>query len=243
MNKKIVLSLILVAATASVVYFFVLKKSGFTYAGTVEATEVDLSSRLTGVIASVKVREGDKVSAGEQLVSLSVDDIRVAAEAADSDYRRAVELLAAGSMNREAYDKLKFKREDAEVRLGWSNIKSPLDGTVLTRYHEPGEMVSPGTKLLTIADLKHPWAYVYVPQPLLSKISIGMPVNGFVPDDGNRAVAGRIEHINDEAEFTPKNVQTRKERTRLVFGVKVAFKNDDEFLKPGMTVEVTLPEK
>ncbi len=146
-------------------------------------------------------------------------------------------------MNREAYDKLKFKWEDAEVRLGWSSIKSPLDGTVLTRYHEPGEMVNPGTKLLTIADLKHPWAYVYVPQPMLSKLSIGMKVNGFVPDDRNRAVSGKIEHINDEAEFTPKNVQTRKERTRLVFGIKVAFINDDEFLKPGMTVEVTLPEK
>ena len=242
MNKKVVLPLIIIAAASIAVYLLLLKNSGFTYAGTVEATEVDLSSRLTGVIASVNVREGDKVSANEQLVNLSVDDVRVAAEAADSDYKRAVELLAAGSMNREAFDKLKFKWEDAEVRLAWSNIRSPLNGTVITRYHEPGEMVNPGTKLLTIADLKHPWAYVYVPQPMLSKISIGMQVNGFVQEDGNRAVTGKIEHVNDTAEFTPKNVQTRKERTRLVFGVKVVFINDDEFLKPGMTVEVKLPE-
>ena len=243
MNKKIVLLPIIIAAVVAVVYFFLLKHNGFTYAGTVEATEVDLSSRLTGVIAAVKVHEGDKVSEGQQIVTLSVDDVRVAAEAAESDYKRAVELLAAGSMNREAFDKLKFKWEDAEVRLGWSNIKSPLSGTVLTRYHEPGEMVNPGAKFLTIADLKHPWAYVYVPQPMLSKLSIGMQVKGIVPEDNNRAVTGHIEHINDEAEFTPKNVQTRKERTRLVFGVKVAFANDDEYLKPGMTVEVILPEK
>jgi HlyD family secretion protein len=242
MNKKVLIPIVVIAAAAAV-YFLVLKTNMFTYAGTVEATEVDLSSRLTGVIATVKVREGDKVAVNDQLVTLSVEDIRVAADAAQSDYKRAVELLGAGSMNREAYDKLKFKWEDSQVRLGWSNIKSPLDGTVLTRYHEPGEMVNPGTKLLTIADLKHPWAYVYVPQPMLAKLSVGMKLKGNVPEDNNRTVEGSIEHINDQAEFTPKNVQTRKERTRLVFGVKVAFKNDDQYLKPGMTVEVTLPEK
>jgi HlyD family secretion protein len=242
MNRKALIPIVIIVLAAIAVYLFVFKAGGFTYAGTVEATEVDLSSRLTGVIASVNVREGDKVTANQLLVSLSVDDIRVAAEAAESDYKRAVELLKVGSMNREAYDKLKFKWEDAEVRLGWANIKSPLDGTVLTRYHEPGEMVNPGTKLLTIADLKHPWAYVYVPQPMLAKLSIGMQVKGLVTEDNNRAVEGSIEHINDQAEFTPKNVQTRKERTRLVFGVKVAFKNDDQYLKPGMTVEVKLPD-
>ncbi len=78
MNKKVVIPIIIVAIAAAAVGIFLLKSSNFTYAGTVEATEVDLSSRLTGVIASVKVREGDKVSANEQLVSLSVDDIRVA---------------------------------------------------------------------------------------------------------------------------------------------------------------------
>ena len=100
----------------------------------------------------------------------------------------AVELLKAGSMNKETYDRLRFRREDAAVRLGWREIKSPLDGTVLTRYHEPGEMVGPGTKLLTIADLKHPWAYVYVPQPMLSRLSAGMQVKGFVPEDNSRPV-------------------------------------------------------
>jgi len=243
MNKKIVIPAIIIIAAAAAVYFLLLKQNNFTYAGTVEATEVDLSSRLTGVIAAVNAREGDKVPSGKELVSLSADDIRVAAEAAESDYKRAVELLAAGSMNREAFDRLKFRREDAEVRLGWASIKAPLEGTVITRYHEPGEMVSPGTKLLTIADLKHPWAYIYVAEPVLSKISTGMEVKGFVPEDGMRSVRGRIEHIKDEAEFTPKNVQTRKERTRLVFGVKIAFVNDNEYLKPGMTVEVQLPDK
>jgi HlyD family secretion protein len=68
-----------------------------------------------------------------------------------------------------------------------------------------------------------------------------MPVNGYLPEAGDRAFPGRISVIYSEAEFTPKNVQTRSERTRLVFAVKVSFPNPDETLKPGMTVEVELP--
>jgi len=57
-----------------------------------------------------------------------------------------------------------------------------------------------------------------------------------------RKLTGRVTHINSEAEFTPKNVQTRQERTRLVFGVKISFDNKDGLLKPGMTIEMDLPD-
>jgi HlyD family secretion protein len=227
---------------SAVLYFALVKRAAFTYAGTVEATEVDLSSRLTGVIGSVSAQEGDNVKEGQVLVKLSIEDIDVAADAAERDYKRAVELLNAGSMNQEAFDRVKFKRDDSAVRLSWGTIKSPIDGAVITRYHEPGEMVNPGTKLMTVADLKRPWAYLYVPQPVLSKISVGMDVPGIVPEAG-KTIPGKIIHINEEAEFTPKNVQTQKERTRLVYGVKIEFKNDDGFLKPGMTIEASLPDK
>ncbi|MFH1369191.1 MAG: efflux RND transporter periplasmic adaptor subunit [Elusimicrobiota bacterium] len=241
MDKRKIIAVAVLAVVGLTLYLTLTKRGGFMYAGTVEATEVDLSSRLTGVIGSVNAREGDKVSQGQALVKLSIEDIEVAAAAAERDYKRAIELLDAGSLNREAFDRIKFKRDDAAVRLSWGTVKSPIDGTVITRFHEPGEMVAPGVKLMTIADIKRPWAYIYVPQPVLSKISAGMEVKGYVPESGvKKTIPGRISHINQEAEFTPKNVQTQKERTRLVFGVKIAFENDDEFLKPGMTVEVEL---
>lgn len=240
MKHKAIPVIVILIVLSAIMYFTILKKSGFMYAGTVEATEVDLSSRLTGVIGSVNAQEGDKVSSGQVLVKLSIEDIEVAAAAAERDYKRAVELLDAGSMNQEAFDRVKFKRDDTAVKLGWGTVKSPIDGTVITRFHEPGEMVSPGVKLMTIADIKKPWAYIYVPQPVLSKISTGMQVNGYIPEAPGKTISGRITHINQEAEFTPKNVQTQKERTRLVYGVKISFVNDDEFLKPGMTVEVDL---
>jgi HlyD family secretion protein len=190
----------------------------------------------------VNVNEGDQVKAGDVLLKLSGDDVQVAAEQAERDYKRAVQLLADGSMDRESFDKIKFKRDDANVRLGWCTIASPIGGTVITRYHEPGEMVSPGTKLLMLEDLSKVWAYIYVAHDMLAKLKLGMALNGIIAESNMKAIPGTIVKINEEAEFTPKNVQTRNERTRLVYGVKVSFNNPDHFLKPGMTVEIKLSE-
>lgn len=120
----------------------------------------------------------------------------------------------------------------------------PLDGKVLTRYHEPGEWMQPGTKILTLANIQDIWAFIYVPQPEVAKLSYGMKLKGYIPELNDRMFEGRIIKISDEAEFTPKNVQTREERQRLVYGIKVSFLgvNQDEILKPGMTIEVELPK-
>lgn len=77
----------------------------------------------------------------------------------------------------------------------------------------------------------------------LAELSIGQEVIGYLPE-AEQPFKGTITVINDEAEFTPKNVQTKQERTRLVYGVKVSFENDDKFtLKPGMTVEADFGKK
>lgn len=100
----------------------------------------------------------------------------------------------------------------------------------------------PGTKLLTLANIKDIWAYIYVPQTLVNKLKPGMKLNAYLPEMNDKLFVGKILKVNDEAEFTPKNVQTRTERERLVFGVKVSFlgSNEDEILKPGMTIEIDL---
>ncbi|MEI7530157.1 MAG: efflux RND transporter periplasmic adaptor subunit, partial [Elusimicrobiota bacterium] len=154
----------------------------------------------------------------------------------------AEKLYKGGSLSEENYDRLKYKRDDSALKLDWCAVKSPVNGRLLYSYREKGELVAPGVKLATVADLSEVWAYVYVPHDLLAKLSAGMDVKGFLPEAGDREFPGRISVIYPEAEFTPKNVQTRKERTRLVFAVKVTFPNPDETLKPGMTIEVKLPE-
>ncbi|MFH1415156.1 MAG: efflux RND transporter periplasmic adaptor subunit [Elusimicrobiota bacterium] len=242
MKKKIVILAIFAVITATAVTSVLNRHKVFFYAGTVEATEVEISARLTGIIGEVAVKEGDEVKKGDLLVYLSCEDIQVAAESTEKDYSRAKILLKAGSMDQGSFDKIKYRRDDTAVRLSWCSIVSPIDSTVITRYHEPGEMVSPGLRLIELADLDRPWAYIYVPQPMLSKVSLGMKINGIVPESDMGNITGTIVKINNEAEFTPKNVQTRKERTRLVFGIKVEFDNSGRSLKPGMTVEMSLPE-
>jgi len=213
----------------------------FWYAGTVEATEVDLSARISSTIDRKEVSEGDVVKKGQVLVRLSGEDIRLAADLAESNYRRAESLFKAGSLPQSEFDRLKFQREDASLRRSWCRVASPIDGVVLDLYHEPGELVTPGVKLATIADLSEVWAYIYVAQPVLARLKPGMAVVGRLPETGRKKYPGRLAHIREEAEFTPKNVQTREERTRLVYGVKVVFANPDGILKPGMTIEVRLP--
>lgn len=214
----------------------------FRYAGTIEATRVDVPARVSSVVASIAVQEGDTAKQGQVILKLACEDLRIAADKASSDYERVLLLRKASAATAEEADRIKAAHDDAKLRLSWCEVASPLTGTVLTRYHEPGEQVAPGTKLFTLADLREVWAYVYVPQTLLAQLTVGMDVDGHLPELGDRAVPGRVIKINDEAEFTPKNVQTREERTRLVYGVKVLFPNPKGLLKPGMPIEVALPE-
>lgn len=214
----------------------------FRYAGTIEATKVHVPARVSSVVAHVAVQESDTVKQGQVLLTLACEDLRILADKAKADYDRVLKLRQVNAATAQEEDHLRAAWDDAKLRLSWCQVTSPLTGTVLTRYHEPGEQVGMGTRLFTLADLREVWTYVYVPQPMLAQLRLGMEVNGHLPELHDQAVPGRIVKISDEAEFTPKNVQTREERTRLVYGVKVLFKNPDGLLKPGMPIEVVLPE-
>jgi HlyD family secretion protein len=241
---KIILIGVAVVIVAAIVAKFLFFRSEFLYAGTLEATKVDLSARISSAISTIRVQEGDHVTENQELVALACEDIRVASALANDNYRRTLGLYRAETSSQEIMDQVKNKKEDADVRLGWCSVGSPISGVVLSRYHEPGEWVNPGTKLLTLANIRDIWAFIYVPQPEVSKLKVGMTLKGYLPELNNREFDGKIIKINDEAEFTPKNVQTRSERERLVFGVKVSFlgSNEQEILKPGMTIEVKLPK-
>lgn len=239
--KKII-PVLIIAAVAAGIYLKVRDGGEFRYAGTIEATETDLSARVGGVIERYGAREGEPVKKGQTVAELDCADLKLAADIAARDFDRAEELYKAGSVSRENYDRLKYKRDDTALKAGWCSVKSPVDGRLLYAYREKGELVAPGTKLATVADLSEVWAYIYVPHDGLVKLSHGMEVAGYLPEAGDRKITGRVSVIYPEAEFTPKNVQTRKERTRLVYAVKVSFPNPDGLLKPGMTLEARLPE-
>ncbi len=238
---RIIIGLILLAALGIAGKIFLLKDD-FSFSGTLEATKVDLSAQLPSTLSEVKVREGDHVKAKQELVLLSCEDFKVASQLANENYNRNLKLFKSGTVSQDTMDQFTNRKQEADLRINWCSIESPIDGTVLSRYHEPGEWVNPGLKLLTLANIRDIWTYIYVPQAEVSKLKIGQKVVGVVPEIPDRTFEGTIIKINSEAEFTPKNVQTRSERTRLVFGIKVSFlgSNNDEILKPGMTIEIKL---
>ncbi|MBF0208213.1 MAG: HlyD family efflux transporter periplasmic adaptor subunit [Oligoflexia bacterium] len=226
-------------------FFSKRKFSGFSYIGTVEVVKVDLSSRVSSVISSILVKEGDEVNAGDTLLSMSCEDFKIIEELAKNDFERAAKLIKQGSIPKETFEHAKFKYEDAKLRILWCTIKSPLKGTILNRYREPGELISTGTKVFTLANLDEVYAYVYVEEAIVAKLLLKQKVMVSIPEKNNQEVEGSIIKINEEAEFTPKNVQTKEERTRLVYGIKIGLANGTNgkrVLKPGMTVEVMFPE-
>jgi len=241
MKKRIPILILILAGVAGLVYWR-LQNTAFTYAGTVEATEVDVASQVSSTLASLGAAEGQAVTLGQTLATFTGEDYKLAQGLAQDDYSRALWLYKSGGMSQEAYNHLKSQKELADLRVKWCTVASPLTGTVLVKYHEPGEWVNVGARLFTLADLREVWCLVYVPQPMLGKISLGQKVTAIYTDSPGKVFGGTITHIGNEAEFTPKNVQTRQERTRLVYAVKASFPNDGGFLKPGMTLEVQLPK-
>ncbi len=118
---------------------------------------------------------------------------------------------------------------------------APLSGTVLSRNYEVGEFVQMGSSLGTIADLSHMWIKVYIPTDDLPRIKLGQKVYFTVSGDSHR-YSGIVSHIASKGEFTPKTIQTPKERTNVVFAVKISIDNQDGTLKIGMPADVVLEQ-
>ncbi|MBI3550419.1 MAG: efflux RND transporter periplasmic adaptor subunit [Elusimicrobia bacterium] len=241
---KLITALLLIVGIAALgvaTYWDRFVKEDFRYTGTVEATFVDLPSRVSSTISTMTVQEGDSVSKGQMLVELGCEDLKLDASIAERDFKRNDRLLRAGSAPYELYDKSRTRRDLTALNVEWCRIASPINGVVLARVKEPGEWAAPGVSLLTLADLDDLYAYAYVPQSVLYRLKPGDAVTARLPEAGDLARRGRIAFIRPEAEFTPRNVQTRKERTRLVYAVKIHLDNQDRILKPGMPIEIDLP--
>lgn len=145
-------------------------------------------------------------------------------------------ILAAQARVRQAEAALSLATE----RLKDATLYSPVSGITLRRNMEPGESAGVGAPVVTIGDLKNPWVRVYVKEDKLNTVKIGQKAFVSVDSYPGRVFEGTISHISSEAEFTPKNIQTKEERVKLVFAMKVAVKNDGLELKPGMPADVRL---
>jgi HlyD family secretion protein len=142
-------------------------------------------------------------------------------------------------------EQAKAALELAATRIKYATLYSPLDGVVLSKNAEEGEYVAPGTPVVTIADTVHVWLRAYVPESELFRVKADRKVRVRIDaNDKSKAkfYEGRVSFISEQAEFTPKNVQTEKERVKLVFRIKIDITNPNGELKIGMPADAVIDE-
>lgn len=127
------------------------------------------------------------------------------------------------------------KMAQLEQQIKDATVSAPLAATVTEKVAEAGELVQAGAPLVVLTNLKEPWLTVYVGALDLPKLRLGQPAD--VTTDDGQARKGTITYIASQAEFTPKNVQTRDERIKLVYKVKLGLPNEDGLFKPGMPAQ------
>lgn len=288
--------------------------------GTIEATEVEVSSKLPGRLAQLLVDEGDQVRTGQVIARLDTAEFEAEAAQARSALARTeaqLKELLAGSRTQEvqearanlqqAEDNLRLARDDwerfdnllkegaisvqerdraknrmevaisqvkaarerydlvrvgprpevieaarherdraraalamAEVRLRDTTISAPLSAIVLTKRAEQGEVVNPGFPIVILIDPDDLWLRVYIPESDIGLVKIGQEAAVTVDSFPNRRFEGKVVEISSKAEFTPRTVQTKKERVNLVFGVKIRLDNHERLLKPGMPADTEI---
>lgn len=291
--------------------------SSLNATGTIESTNVLVSSKNTGEVKAIFFDEGQKVNIGDTIIAIDhealnyqlaqaeagvqiaqaqlelmlkgarSEDIQQAEEMmkqseinyanAQKDFQRYKQLWESKSISDKQFEDMKsryeisfaqfnsanenlkkvkkifrpeeieqakgnLKKSQATVSLLKKNINdsyiiSPLNGFIVKKFVEPGETVTPMSSLVKISDLSKVELVIYVSEVELGKIKLGQKAVITVDTYPDRTYEGTVTYISPEAEFTPKNVQTKDERTKLVFAVKVEVPNKDFDLKPGMPAD------
>ncbi|MDW7997833.1 MAG: efflux RND transporter periplasmic adaptor subunit [Thermodesulfovibrio sp.] len=177
----------------------------------------------------------------EELVSKSeFDRVKMQYESTLADIEAANKAIVQAEASYRASEQ---RLKEAQADLKETKIYSTTQGVVLSRPIEVGEVVNPGTVLYVLVDLNRLYVKVYVPEPEIGKLKLGMPARVYIDAYPDRYFNGKITKIYEQAEFTPKNVETKEERVKLVFGVEVSVENPEGLLKPGMPADVVIKWK
>lgn len=205
---------------------------------TVEADEADLELKkadfwradqlLKTGAGTVQVRDQANAALRQSIAAHERDQaLQLAAE-------RQVELATANIHSAE--ENLKM----AQIVLGYTTLTAPFDGVIVVRQAELGEIMVPGTPVVTLTDLDHVWLRAYVNEPDIGKVRLGQAVAVTTDTYPGKTYKGRVSFISSNAEFTPKSVETHAERVTLVYRVRIDIANPTHELVPGMPADATL---
>jgi HlyD family secretion protein len=188
---------------------------------------------------SVKQRDDAKAR-----VDVAIERARAAKER-ERAAREALARLQKGSRPEEIdAARARVASADAQIAILEKSVRdasvvAPVAGVVTQKLVDAGEIVARGTPLVVITDLDHAWANLFVPEPVIPRVKLGQPAS-VRTDAGGQALSGTVTYISPKAEFTPRNVQTAEERSKLVYRIKVTVDNRAGVLKSGMPVDADL---
>lgn len=238
--------------------------------GNIEGDDTRISFRVSGQIEDLLADEGSNLKIGQIVARLKTDELtKIQKEAqaklaaaeyryklSSDDYVRAQNLYKAGSISAQKRDEYRTKADTdfadikqyraslelANTRLGWAELASPLNGYILVKSAEEGEVVQQGAPVFTAIDLNNLWVTGYIDERDLGKVKLNQKAivkNDSFPDKGYK---GWVSFISQQAEFTPKYIQTTTERVKLVYRIKVKVDNSSLELKPGMPADAYILE-
>jgi HlyD family secretion protein len=210
---------------------------------TMKDAEADLDEKKIDNQRAQQLFVKDEVSAQERdLTATALKRAEAIFKASQQRYNEAVEgsrkediAIAHANLN-EAGANLGL----SQVNLGYTILRAPFAGVVTVRQAELGEVVSPGSPVITLSDLDHIWLRAYVAETDLGRIHWGQEATITTDTYPGKQYHGRISFISPDAEFTPKSVQTYKERVTLVYRIKIDIDNPNHELKPGMPADTRI---
>jgi len=233
--------------------------------GTIEASETNVATKVPGRVISFLADEGDTIKKGTVIASLESSELyanfrqtvaieksaQIRYENTKRNYTRAKTLKRKNMISDQEYDavtsnyeaaesdlnRASAARAVAEISYNEANIRAPISGTILTKVVEIGDLLSPYSTVVTMADLSELEIMLYVPEARYGRIKLGDEVDVMVDSFPKERFGGKVVNISGKAEFTPKNIQTKEERVTQVFGIKIEIPNPELKLKPGMPAD------
>ena len=218
-------------------------------AGELAAAQADLAAAETDLQRFERLLQSNSGSQKQRDDAATRRDMagdRVAsARARETAARETAAKLRVGA-RREEIDAARARVASADAQIASlmknksdATVVAPIEGVVSQRLLDPGSMVAPRGPIVVLIDLDHAWAEVFVGEPQVPRLKIGQPATVFT--DAGGSIPGRLSFISSKAEFTPRNVQTAEDRSKLVYRVKIAVDNRQGVLKQGMPLEAEIP--
>jgi HlyD family secretion protein len=217
--------------------------------GTIEADQLAITPQTSGRVISAPAQEGISVKKGDvlyrldpSLLKLAVSQAHAGVTASKATYdhvrHKSGSTKADKASAKAQWEQAKAAEQMAKVQLGYAVITSPIDGIVSNLAVHAGENATPGSALAMISDISNLTVTIYIPENRIGEVKIGQ--NGTLTTDSTKQYAGKVTYISSQAEFTPSSIETKDQRVKLVYQVKLAITDADEALKPGMPADVVL---